>query len=194
MTMSANVLRPLIVIAFACAASACSWFGKNEMRESYLDADPGKSLQVPPDLDSPARRESMRVPEVGGTAGNVSEAPVGGLPVDADDPQSRLKLRMAPDEAFDAVVAALTQAQIATIGEVDREARKVELGFDVTEEKKRWWWKDGTRTSTIRRYAHVIEDPIGSRVVVEEGDDGLRIDDEYAQRMLSALRDRISWE
>lgn len=48
--------------------------------------------------------------------------------------------------------------------------------------------------STIRRSAHVLEDAIGSRVVIEDGDSGVRIDDEYAQRVLSALRDRIKWE
>ena len=92
------------------------------------------------------------------------------------------------------MVAALEQAQIAAIGETDREARRIELRFEKTEERKRWWWKDGTRVSTIRRSAHVVEDALGSRIVIEDGDSGVRIDDEYAQRVLSALRDRIQWE
>lgn len=192
--MPVSVFRPVALVVLASLVSACSWFGKGEVRESYLDAEAGKSLQVPAELDSPARRESMRVPEAAAAATPVSEAPVGTLPVDADDPQSRLKMRMAPSAAFDAVVAALTQAQIATVGEPDREDLRVELGFDVTEERKRWWWKDTTRTNTVRRVVHVLEDPVGSRVVIEEAEDGLRIDDEYAQRVLSALRDRVSWE
>lgn len=192
--MSTIHLRPLIVAGLLCTLAGCSWFGKGEMRERYLDAESGKTLEVPPNLDTPDRRESMRVPDANGELVAVPEAPVAGLPLDADDPQSRLKVRSSPDDTFQQVVAALEQAQIATIGDSDREARRIELRFEITEERKRWWWKDGTRVSTIRRSAHVLEDPIGSRVVVEDGDSGVRIDDEYAQRMLSALRDRIKWE
>jgi hypothetical protein len=192
--MSIIQLRPLVLSGLLLALSGCSWFGKGEMRERYLDAESGKSLAIPPELDAPDRRESMRVPEIEGELVAVPEAPVSGLPLDADDPQSRLKVRGMPDEVFQQVVAALEQAQIATMGEKNDAARRIELRFEKTEERKRWWWKDGTRVSTIRRSAHVVEDPIGSRVVVEDGDSGVRIDDEYAQRVLSALRDRIQWE
>lgn len=192
--MSTIHLRPLIMAGLLCTLAGCSWFGKGELRERYLDAESGKTLAVPPNLDTPDRRESMRVPDANGELVAVPEAPVAGLPLDADDPQSRLKVRLSPDETFQQVVAALEQAQIATLGDSDREARRIELRFEVTEERKRWWWKDGTRVSTIRRSAHVLEDPVGSRVVVEDGDSGVRIDDEYAQRVLSALRDRIKWE
>ena len=192
--MSTIHLRPLIMAGLLCTLAGCSWFGKGELRERYLDAESGKTLAVPPNLDTPDRRESMRVPDANGELVAVPEAPVAGLPLDADDPQSRLKVQLSPDETFQQVVAALEQAQIATLGDSDREARRIELRFEVTEERKRWWWKDGTRVSTIRRSAHVLEDPVGSRVVVEDGDSGVRIDDEYAQRVLSALRDRIKWE
>lgn len=192
--MSTIHLRPLIMAGLLCTLAGCSWFGKGELRERYLDAESGKTLAVPPNLDTPDRRESMRVPDANGELVAVPEAPIAGLPLDADDPQSRLKVRLSPDETFQQVVAALEQAQIATLGDSDREARRIELRFEVTEERKRWWWKDGTRVSTIRRSAHVLEDPVGSRVVVEDGDSGVRIDDEYAQRVLSALRDRIKWE
>lgn len=192
--MSTLHLRPLIVIGLLYTLAGCSWFGKGELRERYLDAESGKTLAVPPTLDTPDRRDSMRVPEANGELVAVPEAPVAGLPLDADDPQSRLKVRSTPEETFQQVIAALEQAQIATIGETDREARRIELRFEVTEERKRWWGKDGTRVSTIRRSAHVLEDAVGSRVVVEDGDSGVRIDDEYAQRVLSALRDRIKWE
>jgi hypothetical protein len=65
----------------------------------------------------------------------------------------------------------LEQAQIATIGKTDASARRIalELRFDVTEERKRWWWKDGTHTRTrFVRTAHVLDDAIGSRVIVIE--------------------------
>ena len=101
---------------------------------------------------------------------------------------------MSPAETFDKVLAALEQAQIATIGDAERDEHRVELRFEVTEERKRWWWKDGTHTNTIRRTVHVLDDAIGSRIVIEDGSSGVRIDDEYAQRALSALRDRINWE
>ena len=39
----------------------------------------------------------------------VPDAPVASLLVDADDPQSRLKVRLSPDETFAQVVAALEQ-------------------------------------------------------------------------------------
>lgn len=186
--------RISVAMLVAALLSGCGLFGGDKVRESYLDANAGKSLQVPPDLDSPDRRESTRVPEIAGEIIDVSEAPVAALPLDADDPQSRIKMRMTPDEAFAKVLEALEQAQIATLGETDQESRRVTLGFDVTEERKRWWWKNGTHTSTIRRVVHVIGDAAGSRVIVEEESSGLRIDDEYAQRILSALRDRVTWE
>jgi hypothetical protein len=176
------------------ALAGCSWLGKGEFRERYLDAESGKTLAIPADLDTPDRRESMRVPDANGELVAVPDAPVASLLVDADDPQSRLKVRLSPDETFAQVVAALEQAQIATMGDTDQEARRIELRFEKTEEQKRWWWKDGTRVSTIRRSAHVVEDAVGSRVVIEDGNSGVRIDDEYAQRVLSALRDRIQWE
>ncbi len=184
----------LTVAVLAALLGGCGLFGGEKVRESYLDADAGKSLQVPPDMDSPDRRESTRVPEIAGEVVEVSEAPVAALPVDADDPQSRIKMRMTPDEAFAKVLEALEQSQIAKLGEVDQQARRVSLGFDVSEERKRWWWKDGTHTSTITRVAHVIDDAVGSRVIIEEESSELRIDDEYAQRILSALRDRVTWE
>ncbi len=184
----------LSVAVLATVLGGCGLFGGDKVRESYLDAGAGKPLQIPSDMDSPDRRESTRVPEIGGDVVEVSEAPVAALPVDADDPQSRIKMRMTPDEAFAKVLEALTQSQIAKVGEADSESRRVPLGFDVTEERKRWWWKDGTHTSTIMRVVHVIDDAVGSRVIIEEESSELRIDDEYAQRILSALRDRVTWE
>jgi hypothetical protein len=192
--MSFHFPRLFVVTGLLLSLSACSWLGKGERRERYLDAEPGKDLQVPPSLDVPDRRDSMRVPEAGGELVAVSEAPVAGLPLDADDPQSRLKVRGAPDDVFQQILVALEQAQIASIGDVDAVGRRIALRFEKTEERKRWWSKDGTRVKTIIRSAHVVEDPVGSRVVVEEDDSGVRIDDEYAQRVLSALRDRIQWE
>ncbi len=192
--MSTIHLRPFLLSGVLLALAGCSWLGKGEFRERYLDAESGKTLAIPADLDTPDRRESMRVPDANGELVAVPDAPVASLLVDADAPPSRLKVRLSPDETFAQVVAALEQAQIATMGDADREARRIELRFEKTEEQKRWWWKDGTRVSTIRRSAHVVEDPVGSRVVVEDGNSGVRIDDEYAQRMLSALRDRIQWE
>lgn len=184
----------LSIAMLAVLLGGCGLFGGDKVRESYLDAEAGKPLQVPSDLNSPDRRESTRVPEIAGEIVEISEAPVAALPVDADDPQSRIKMRMTPDEAFAKVLEALEQSQIAKLGETDQEARRVSLGFDVTEERKRWWWKDGTHSSTITRVVHVIDDAVGSRVIIEEESSKLRIDDEYAQRILSALRDRVTWE
>jgi hypothetical protein len=192
--MSTIHLRPFVLSGVLLALAGCSWLGKGEFRERYLDAESGKTLAIPADLDTPDRRESMRVPDANGELVAVPDAPVASLLVDADDPQSRLKVRLSPDETFAQVVAALEQAQIATMGDTDQEARRIELRFEKTEEQKRWWWKDGTRVSTIRRSAHVVEDAVGSRVVIEDGNSSVRIDDEYAQRVLSALRDRIQWE
>jgi hypothetical protein len=182
------------VLTVTVLLGGCGLFGGGDRRESYLDADAGKPLQVPAELDAPDRRDSTRVPEIAGEVVDISEAPTAALPVDADDPQSRIKMRMTPDEAFAKVREALEQAQIATVGEADAESRRVTLEFNVTEERKRWWWKDGTHTNTIRRVAHVVDDAVGSRVIIEEEGSELRIDDEYAQRMLSALRDRVTWE
>lgn len=192
--MSISNLRRLTLISLFLGLSGCGLFGRGELRELYLDAEGGKALQVPSGLDTPDRRQSMIVPDASGTAGTQSEAPDAGLPVDAEDTQSRLKVRLAPDAAYAQVLEALTQAKIAKLGESDATERRIALGFDVTEERKRWWWKDGTRVNTVVRVAHVVEDPVGARVIVEEEDSGLRIDDEYAQRILSALRDRIQWE
>ena len=192
--MSIKSWRPLALGCAIAVLSGCSWIGLGKIDESYRDAEVGKELQIPADLDSPQRQEAMRVPNISGTATEVSDKPVGSLPVDADDPQSRLKMRMTPDEAFAKVLEALEQAKIAKVGDVDREARRVAVGFDVTEERKRWWWKDGVRTDTLIRVVHVVDDSVGSRVIVEEEDSELRIDDEYAQRVLSALRDRVTWE
>ncbi|MBK6727851.1 MAG: hypothetical protein IPG63_11395 [Xanthomonadales bacterium] len=192
--MSSPNVRWLPLIPALVFFSGCGLFGRGGLHEAYLDAENGKTLQVPNALDAPDRRQSMMVPDAAGEAGSVSEAPLAGLPLDADDPQSRLKMRMPPDAAFAKVVEALTQAKIAKLGEVDATEHRITLGFDVTEERKRWWWKDGTRVNTILRVAHVVDDPVGARVIIEEEDDGLRIDDEYAQRVLSALRDRIQWE
>jgi hypothetical protein len=192
--MSIKFVRPLLLVGAASVLAACGGFGLGQVDESYKDAEAGKALQVPAELDAPTRQDAMRVPEATGAAGDVSDAPVGTLPIDADDPQSRLKMRMTPDEAFAKVVEALEQAQIAKVGEIDREARRIAVGFDVTEERKRWWWKDGTRTDTLVRVVHVVEDSVGARVIIEEEDSELRIDDEYAQRVLSALRDRVTWE
>lgn len=133
--MSTIHLRPLLLTGLLCALAGCSWFGKGELRERYLDAESGKTLEVPPSLDTPDRRESMRVPDADGELVAVPEAPVAGLPMDADDPQSRLKVRLSPQETFQQVVAALEQAQIATIGDTDRDALRIELRFEITEEK-----------------------------------------------------------
>ncbi len=191
-----STIRPFVVLltGLTLVMSGCGWFGKDNLREPYIDAKSGQSLTIPEGVDPPDRRDSMRIPEANAELREVSEAPAASLPIDADDPQSRLKVRALPVETFANVVDALQKAKIGELGERDDKSLRIEVRFEKSEELKRWWWKDGTRITSIRRTAHVLEDEIGSRVVIEDGDSGVRIDDEYAQRVLGALRDRIKWE
>ena len=56
--MSKFFPRPLVLAAIVVAMSGCSLFGKGKMHERYLDAESGKALEVPAELDTPARRDS----------------------------------------------------------------------------------------------------------------------------------------
>ena len=64
-----NVIR-LLCLAAMLLSAGCGLFHKR--KEVYLEAEQGHSLVVPPDLDSPSRRDAMRVGEAPAVSTTIS--------------------------------------------------------------------------------------------------------------------------
>jgi uncharacterized lipoprotein len=173
-----------------CLLAGCGLFSRDR-KETYLGAQQGKSLDVPPDLDSPARRDVMMVPEGSTSQDGMSEKPVSEIRSSAADVAEKLFVDADPAQAFERVRDALEQAQIGTLGAVDAAERTIAVRVEIETVDERWLRKDKVDRQEFDRIAKVVADGAKSRVLVLSSA-GEEVDDEASKKILSAVRERVT--
>jgi hypothetical protein len=173
-----------------CLLAGCGMFNRDR-KEAYLEAEQGKSLDVPADMDSPARRDVMQIPEGSVSSAGMSEKPVSEIRASEADVAEKLFVDAEPAQAFERVRDALEQAQIGTIGAVSAEARTIAIRVEVETVSDRWLRKDKVTREEFDRVAKVVADGAKSRVVVLSAA-GEEVDDEASKKILSAVRARVT--
>jgi len=180
---------PWLLVVSVLMCSGCGLFGKSK-HEIYLDSERGKSLQVPPDLSSPLRRDAMQIAEGPSPKQSISDQPVSDIKPTADDITEKLFIDAEPALAFQRVREALEQAQIGTLGAIDEGARRIAIKVLVETTKKRKLRKDRTDRNSFDRVTVVVADGSKSRVLVEDPS-GNPVDDAASKKILAAIRERV---
>jgi uncharacterized lipoprotein len=173
-----------------CLLAGCGLFSRDK-KEAYLQAQQGKSLDVPADLDSPGRRDVMMVPEGSTSQDGMSEKPVSEIRSSAAEVAEKLFVDADPAQAFERVRDALEQAQIGTLGAVDAAERTIAVRVEVETVDERWLRKDKVERQEFDRVAKVVADGAKSRVLVLSAS-GEEVDDEASKKILSAVRERVT--
>ncbi len=186
--MHSNVVRASLMLSL-CALAGCGLFSR-ERKEVYLQATQGKSLDVPADLDSPARRSVMQIPEGSTSQAGMSEKPVSSIQPSSGGLSEKLFIDAVPAVAFERVRDALEQAQIGTIGKVDAENRTISIQVEIETVESRWLRRDKVTRRQLLRVARVVADGAKSRVLVADGN-GEDVDDDGSKKILIAVRERV---
>lgn len=183
-----NLLRALLILS-VFATAGCGMFS-GERKEAYLQAGSGKSLEIPPDLNSPARRDVMQIPPGAASQEGISEKPVSEIRSTGFEGAEKLFVDAEPAQAFERVRDALEQAQIGTLGASDAANGTIAIRVEVETVKDRWLRKDKVTRAQFDRVAKVVADGAKSRVVVLTPE-GSEIDDDASKKILSSLRARL---
>jgi uncharacterized lipoprotein len=187
--------RPLAVAALALALGGCSMFG---VRSDYELARETRPLEIPPELDAPVQSGTMRVPEVGNGAG-ASAAPVSTAPsaIPAGK-ESLLAVADGVSGTWRRVGLALERSGVAeitardevaatyTVSGTTTAARKAEGGFF----KRLFSREEAGAPVPAVRVVRVVADGAGSVVRIED-EQGQAVDDEFARRLVAAIRQRL---
>ena len=172
-----------------CALAGCGLFS-GDRKQTYQSAEQGKSLDIPPDLNSPMRRDVMQIPEGPTSQQGISEKPVSEIRATSADVYEKLFVDAEPATAFVRVRDALEQAQIGTLGKVDAEARTIAVRVEIETIRNRWLRRDKVTRSEYDRVAQVVADGEKSRVLVLN-QEGREVDDEASKKILTAVRERV---
>ncbi len=183
-----NVLRVGMAVSL-CALAGCGLFSRDR-KEVYQEAQQGKELEIPPELDSPARRSVMLVPPGAVSQSGISEKPVSDVQAGAADITEQLFIDAAPTEAFERVRDAIEQAQVGTLGAIDPAARSIAINVEIETVEPRWLRKDKVNRRQLLRVVRVVADGAKSRVLVADGN-GTDVDDEGSKKVLLAIRERV---
>lgn len=187
------MLRILLSLTTLCAltlASGCSFMRDDNRHQRYLDTEPGKALEVPPDLDSPARRDDLEVPS--GDLGRepVVEVPPGGIEVLAGSLDGGVKIELAPPDAFDEIKSALTAAEVGRIESANAATLAIRVAVITKKTKSRWFRKDKVEEIETLRTVQIAANGNGS-VVTVSNEAGDVTEDDAAARLLGVVRDRF---
>jgi hypothetical protein len=173
-----------------CMLGGCGLFS-SDRKEAYLDAPQGKPLDVPGDLDSPARREVMRIPPGATSQDGMSEKPVSEIRATRSEVAEKLFIDADPAQAFERVRDALEQTQVGTLGTVDAVNRTIAVRVEIETTNERWLRRDKVTREEFNRVAQVVADGAKSRVLVLS-ETGQEVDDEASKKILSAVRERVT--
>lgn len=182
-----SVVRFLLLAGMLLVAG-CGLLPKR--KEVYLKAEQGKTLAIPPDLDSPSRRDAMRVADAPAVGAPISDKPKSEVQPTPDDIADKLFVDATPEVCFQNVRDALEQAQIGVLGEIDSNARRIPITVDIQSTKKRRFRKDKVNKQSLHRVVVVLTEGTKSRVVVED-DQGHLVDDEASKRIIAVIREHV---
>jgi uncharacterized lipoprotein len=194
-----TTFRVVLLATVVLAAGGCSFFGK---KSSYEQAQASRPLEVPPDLDTPSTAGSLSIPETGTGATADGSAP-SDAPSDAPAPEivagedSSMSLADSPAGAWRRVGIALERSQVGeitardeatatyTLSGMTRVAAKDDRGFF-----KKMFTSEKSESTQVTRVVRISADGDGSRVTVED-EGGQQQGDEFARRIISALKQRL---
>ncbi|MBK8285496.1 MAG: hypothetical protein IPK97_11840 [Ahniella sp.] len=187
------MLRILLAATVLCCltlATGCSWWRNDERHQRYLDTQSGRTLEVPPTMDSPARRDDLEVPagELGKTS--ISPMPPGAIDVIAGGTDGGVKIDLAPPDAFDEIKAALTAAEVGRIERANAATLSIRVSVITKKTRSRWFRKDKVEEIEVMRTLTIAADGAGSVVTVSD-ESGKVTEDDAAARLLGIVRDRF---
>lgn len=191
-----------LMVAMTLACGGCSLFGK---KSSYESARESRPLEVPPDLDLPATTGALSIPSTDASSvdAGMSESAPESIPSDAPAAEivagedSTMTLGDSPAGAWRRVGIALERTEVGeitardesagtyTLSGVTRVAAKDDRGFF-----KKLFTSEKSESAQVVRVVRVSAAGDGSRVTVED-EGGQAVDDEFARRIISALKQRL---
>lgn len=175
----------LLAAAAPLALGACSWFKPKSDWDQAVETRP---LEVPPDLETPARSTELVVPEAGGGSATAA-APrrATGAPTGIDG----LHVADSVESTWQRIGLAIERAQIGQVTGKDETGHTYELTTTTTREKadqggwiKRLFTRKKMETVTERVNVGVSADGEGSRVSVSG-------DAAAVRRVVALLRERL---
>ncbi len=197
----------LLLVAATLAAGGCGFLKK---KSSYERARDGRSLEIPPDLEAPSTASALTIPSPGTAAGSQAidaTVPAAGEPAPASAPASAppsvvagedatLRLTDSPAGAYRRVALALERSQVGEILARDESAATVTVRGTTTRKRdeggllKRMFTREKSESATVEHVVRVVPQGEGSEVRVEDAE-GKAQDDEFARRIISALKQRL---
>jgi len=193
-----TTFRVVLLATVVLAAGGCSFFGK---KSSYEQAQASRPLEVPPDLDTPSTGGSLSIPE-GGTGATSDDGSLAAVPSEAPaeivaGEDSSMSLADSPAGAWRRVGMALERSQVGEITARDESTATFTLNGTsrVTAQDDRGFFKklftsEKSESAEVTRIVRIRADGDGSRVTVED-EGGQAAGDEFARRIISALKQRL---
>lgn len=193
--MTRSTLRLPAVAILAIVLGGCSMFG---VRSDYEQARETRPLEIPPELDAPAQSGTMRVPEVAGAPSALASAPSGVPSAIPAGEATSLAIADGVAGAWRRVGLALERSGVATVGARDESAGTYTVSGTTTIAKaaeggflKRLFSRDEAGSPVeVTRVVRIVADGAGSVVRVED-EQGQAADDEFARRVIEAIRQRL---
>lgn len=191
--MTRSTLRLPAAAILAVVLGGCSMFG---VRSDYEQARETRPLEIPPELDAPAQSGTMRVPDVAGAPSAPAPSSVPSA-IPAGEATS-LAIADGVAGAWRRVGLALERSGVATVGARDETAATYTVSGTATIAKpaeggfiKRLFSRDEAGTPVeVTRVVRIVADGAGSVVRVED-EQGQQADDEFARRVIEAIRQRL---
>lgn len=184
-------IRHCLILALSLTVlSGCSWLKNEERHQRYLETGSGRSLEVPPELDSPPRRNDLEVPQGDLNRELISTLPPGAIEVVAGSVDGGVKIDLPPPDAFDEIKAALQAAEVGKIQSANAAKLTLQVAVITRTEKKRWFRKDKIQEIENVRTLHIEANGAGS-VVTVSNESGNLIEDDAAAKLLGVVRDRF---
>lgn len=187
------MLRILLAVTVLCClalTTGCSWWRNDDRHQRYLETKPGRTLEVPPDMDSPARRDDLEVPAGDLGTAAVSPLPPGGIDVVVGGTDGGVKIALAPPDAFDEIKAALTAAEVGRIDSANAAKLSIRVSVITKKTRTRWFRKDKVEEIEVMRTMLIAPEGDGSVVTVSD-ESGKLTEDDAAARLLGIVRDRF---
>jgi uncharacterized lipoprotein len=193
--MKSQRLLAIMMTMVVMGSAGCGWL---KSRDDYKNAESVKTIEVPPDFDSPNSASAISVPDVAGelTDEDLSkplEMGSTGLATGGTQAIETLTLTDAPESAFKRVLLALERGKIAEIDNQNSEAGTITLTRLVVDNTDRGFFKRMFGRATTRMLTRVVKirpATTGSEVVIEDTN-AQPANDAFAQKILSTLNQRL---
>ncbi len=198
--MSKAVIVRAAVLAASLVIAGCGLFGGDKRREAYQGSREGRTLEVPPDLDTPETTRSLVIPETGAVEADSDTAPPSDAPSAAPSAriepgdEATLKLGDGVAGAWRRVGLALERSGVGEIVSRDESAYTFTVKSTVTERDRgllsRMFGRDKVKIEEATRVVRIVQDGDGSLIRIED-ESGATVEDTAARRLIAAIKQRL---